>query len=109
MPEAMIRYFGHAAKVACDGNCKKAWGVNTRPREQLSENEFVFLADGELGEAPEDPGTYEGFQGKPKSSEGFPNKWCVRECERCSISRLGESEKPLEIRSYSERVYNIAE
>lgn len=33
MVESMIVYFGQQAKVACDGNCKKAWGMNSRPQK----------------------------------------------------------------------------
>ena len=108
MPEAMIIYFEKPAKVCCDGNCKKAWGRNNRPYIQLSEDEddTVYLADDELGLAPKDPGTYEGGIGKPSSVRQFPTKWCVRECERCGMSRLGEFDKPLEIPNFSVRIYN---
>lgn len=86
MPRELIQYFNHPMVVSCDGNCSKAWGRNTRPKVQLSDtdgDDFAYLADPELGTAPADPGTYEGTHGKPESSADFPNKWCVRECERC--------------------------
>ena len=100
-----ITYFGSDAFVICDRNCGKAWGINSRPRIQLSGNEddFVFLADGELGEAPADPGTHEGLDGKPASPAAFPNKWCVRECERCMMSDSDSATPP----SFESRVYNI--
>jgi len=109
MPEALITYFGQLAKVNCDGNCKKACGLNGRPKVQLSadEDDYAFLADDELGEAPADPGTYEGNDAKPESAAGFPNKWCVRECERCARSKPGECDLPLAIKSFSKRVYNL--
>jgi hypothetical protein len=109
MKEAIITFCSQKAKVACDENCKKAWGHNSRPKVQLSDNEddFAFLADSELGEAPADPGTYEGGHGKPLSSDGFPNKWCVRECERCVMSNPGEYDLPLVLEDFSKRSYNI--
>lgn len=107
--EAIITYFGQKAKVACDRQCSKAWGTNNRPRVQLSdkEDDYASLADGELGDAPVDPGTYEGDQAKPHSPDEFPNKWCVRECERCAMSAPGEWMLPLGLPDYSKRVFNI--
>lgn len=82
---AQITYFGAQVIVACDRNCGKAWGVAERSKSQLSEDEddWEFQTDQELGEAPIDPGTYEGSHAKPTSPDNFPNKWCVRQCERC--------------------------
>jgi hypothetical protein len=109
MPEKLITYVGQTAKVACDGKCEKAWGLNNRPREQLSdvEDDYAFMADRQLGIAPIDPGTSEGNDSKPMSAKEFPNKWCVRECERCSMSQPGESHLPLMVKSFETRVYNI--
>lgn len=108
MNEAKITYFGQPTKVACDRNCKKAWGISQRPKRQLSEDEddVMWLSDGELGKAPVDPGTYEGGYGKPESPDMFPNKWCVRECERCEISEKGKFNEPLELTDWSKPVYN---
>ena len=102
MPEAIITYMSQKAKVACDGNCGKAWGISMRPRVQLSKNvdDFAYLSDGELGIAPANPGTSEGPDVKPANVAEFPNKWCVRQCERCSMSSPGEWGNPLEIRSF---------
>lgn len=107
--EKQITYFGQQAKVACDEKCNKAWGLNNRPFEQLSEDEddIVWLADSELGEAPENPGTYEGGHGKPTDKSQIPNKWCVRECERCTISDPGKFNEPLKLKDFNERRYNI--
>lgn len=109
MPEVMITYMGQPAKVRCDGNCKKAWGRNNRPLDQHSDNpdDFEYLADGELGEAPDDPGIYEGGHAKPGSPAEFPNKWCVRECERCSVSAPGEHDRHLKLNSFDVRKRNM--
>ncbi len=84
--ESTISFFFQKVNVKCDRNCQKAWGNNTRPRDLQDE----FLKDEELGIAPQDPGTYEGDHAKPLSPDDFPNKWCVRECERCGMSDFGE-------------------
>ena len=86
-----IVYFGRPTRVACDRRCTKAWGVGSRPKVRLSDDpdDYVFLADHELGEAPADPGTYEGGEGKPMFPERH-NKWCVRECERSAVGERGE-------------------
>lgn len=94
-----VKFFGNDVVLVCDGNCTKAWGINTRPRRQLSadEDDYEFKADHELARAPIDPGTYEGGHAKPievvKSEQ--MNKWCARECERCSIVDLKTFAQPL--------------
>ena len=83
-----IIYAGHELVLICDGKCNKAWGHNSRPKRQLSDDvdDYEYLSDDELGEAPDDPGTYEGGHGKPTmSAHGYLNKWCCRECERSSM------------------------
>ena len=109
MNDAIITYFGQRARVICDRQCQKAWGIQNRPRVQLSEDEddYAFLADGELGEAPINPGTYEGGIGKPLRPDKFPTKWCVRECERCAMSAPGEYEGDLAPKDFSARLYNM--
>lgn len=80
-----ITYMGVPCAVACDGNCTKAWGRNQRPTIALDPNDgddFAYLADHELGTAPDDPGTDEGGYIKPQTPAQVLNKWCVRECER---------------------------
>lgn len=101
----IIQYCGQPAKINCDRRCNKAWGINSRPKAQLSDDpdDYEFLADSELGEAPVDPGTYEGGQAKPLSPVLFPNRWCIRECERCAISKTGESELRLDLPTFFER------
>lgn len=107
--DAIVTYFGQRMRVGCDRNCAKAWGINNRPKIEFSEDldDYVFLADDELGDAPKDPGTYEGGQGKPSSPDDFPNKWCVRECERCAHSKVGEYEDDLLPIDLSKRHYNM--
>lgn len=109
-PESkLIQYFGQPAKVNCDRNCAKAWGINNRPKVQLSDDpdDYEFLADHELGDAPKDPGTYEGRDAKPLSPDVFPNRWCIRECERCAMSHPEQWDLPLELPSFAERRPNI--
>lgn len=102
-----IRYFDHPCAVGCDARCDKAWGIHARPRiEYDQENDYAFLADGELGIAPVDPGTYEGRDAKPTHPHDRLNRWCVRECERSSIADLGEL---VEVRDFSVRQYNQPE
>ena len=100
-----IIYFGQPCALACDGNCGKAWGINNRPRVQLSTDpdDYAFLADGELGDAPTDPGTYEGRDGKPQGRD-YLNKWCARECERSAIA---DQWQLVELRDFSRRLYNL--
>lgn len=107
--EKQITYFGQPAKVACDEKCNKAWGISSRPKHSLSNNpdNWEWLSDQELGEAPKDPGTREGFDMKPVNKEGIPNKWCVRECERCVISDYGKPNQQLELPDFSKRIKNI--
>jgi hypothetical protein len=85
MIQKNIVMFGATAVVACDANCSKAWGVVHRPRIELDPgdcDDVVFLSDSELGDAPADPGTYEGYDAKPQAAEDRLNKWCSRQCER---------------------------
>lgn len=77
--KAEIVFLGQEVTVTCDRNCKKAWGVSNRPIRA----DGRFLSDKDLKTAPADPGTYEGGDAKPPSPDNFPNRWCVRECERC--------------------------
>ena len=102
---ARVLYFRWCIAI-CDRNCKKAWGICERPRIQLSDDEddVYYKGDDELGEAPDDPGTYEGGHGKPYSPDEFPNKWCVRQCERCSFEDEGE---PIELLDWGSGHYNI--
>jgi hypothetical protein len=82
-----IRFFGASCVLICDGKCKKAWGINHRPRTMLSDDvdDHVYIADSQLGDAPDDPGTYEGGDAKPLFKAARLNKWCARECERGQV------------------------
>ena len=110
--EKVITFCGQRAKVACDGRCDKAWGLHARPRVLLGDgsdpDDFAWLSDDEAGNAPADPGTYEGGHGKPIDATGADhmNKWCVRECERCEMSSPGKWGEPLVLRDFSRRYYN---
>jgi len=137
--EKIIQYFGQNAKVNCDENCKKAFGSNSRPRvynhkklegqvfglngtsiyPTLEENDidvddWAYLSDDELPDAPIDTGFYEGGQSKPVDENGnpvqsqIPNKWCVRECERCNMSRTNQWMNDLPVRKFYKRFFNIA-
>jgi hypothetical protein len=102
-----ILFFGKKVQVGCDETCSKAWGINNRPNIQLDAtdpDDVVFLSDAELGIAPVDPRTYEGGHAKPRPGDTIPNKWCVRECERCHMSKIG---KELILPNFSKRIYNI--
>jgi hypothetical protein len=102
-----IIYFSTPCTLACDANCGKAWGVNNRPQIALDpndEDDIAYLADGELDDAPADPGTYEGGQGKPQTPDQRLNKWCARECERSIMVNAKEGVKALP--DYSKRFYN---
>lgn len=128
--EKKITYCGQPAKVACDENCEKAFGENTRPKiylddptgkiyglngegtlfpddENTDADNWAWLSDDELGIAPDDPGTQEGRDSKPLNKFEIPNKWCVRECERCVMSRPGKINEPLVLPDFSKRLYNI--
>ena len=102
-----ILYFGKYVLLSCDGRCEKAWGISHRPSVALNSNnedDYAWLADGELEEAPDDPGTYEGGQGKPTPDEKLESKWCARECERSTLTNSGEHIEPVDL---SQRFYNI--
>lgn len=123
MIQTDILFCGQQCTLACDGKCNKAWGINNRPElirnvfgdyvEMTPEERFdeaicpnaddtVDLADGELGTAPADPGTYEGDEAKPTNA--IHNKWCARECERSVLVDRGQ---PIELPDYDKRHYNI--
>ena len=102
-----IVYFRHKLILVCDARCDKAWGMHSRPRVELSavnENDWAFLADNELGQAPDDPGTAEGDHRKPQIPSERLNKWCCRECERSLRVKPGED---FELPDFTQRVYNL--
>jgi hypothetical protein len=100
-----IQYSGKRCMVVCDHKCSKAWGINgNRPRINFDDvDDHVWLADNEVDEeAPKNPGTYEGGQGKPFEPT-YHNKWCARQCERSNIVGVGEEIACLD---FSHRIYN---
>lgn len=60
-----------------------------------------------MGEAPADPGTYEGGDAKPTYLGERLNKWCVRECERSQIVKAGEPRAVVEAPDLSRRLFNM--
>lgn len=105
--EKQITYCGEQRIVACDEKCNKAWGINQRPKRSLSKDpdDYEYLSDDELPDAPIHPGTYEGGHAKPVNGVGIPNKWCVRECERCVMV---ESRLKVQLPDFSTCIKNIA-
>lgn len=99
-----IVMFGRPEILVCDANCAKAWGINQRPKEQLSDDpdDSCYLADHEVSDAPVPIGSYEGGQTKPLTPQHM-NKWCSRECERSSTFVPGEALKAID---FSVRVFN---
>ena len=83
----------------------KAWGINIRQKIEFDANnpdDIAYLTDGELGDAPVDPGTYEGNCSKPRSPREM-NKWCARECERSDTAITVDK---IVLPDYSKRVFN---
>lgn len=100
--------FGSPRTIACDAKCDKAWGHNNRPKIDFDDDnpdDYAYLPDQELGTAPADPGTYEGFQAKPTREADRLNKWCFRECERSVSVERGGARSVLP--DFSKRFYNI--
>ena len=69
-------------------------------------DDVAWLADHEIGVAPEDPGTYEGDHGKPQQPEDRLNKWCFRECERSISADAATLITVDSLKDWSRRVYN---
>ena len=104
-----INWFGRSCNVACDGKCDKAWGINNRQQHMLSdhdEDDYEFLADDELGTAPERSPISEGDQNKPLPGQEM-NKWCCRECERGKIFEQREVLADTALPNFDQRVQNI--
>jgi len=110
MIQKEIIYFGKKYILYCDANCKKAWGISNRPKNQLSndEDDYEYLSDDELGKAPVDPGTYEGEFGKPCLKSERLNKWCARECERSDMVEIDKIDS-IKLIDFSKRIKNINE
>ena len=82
-----VMFAGKPTAIVCDGKCEKAWGRTSRPIRAATGFCVTtgYCTDAELGDAPKDPGTYEGGFGKP--TDRIHNKWCARECERAELVR----------------------
>lgn len=101
-----IVMFGHPEICGCDAKCHKAFGINGRPNIRFDPNcddDTAMLADDEVPDAPQFPGTWEGSDGKPIEAEDRLNKWCIRECERSERAKPGEM---LTAPDFSKRSYN---
>lgn len=117
MLEKKILFWGHQRVLVCDGNCAKAWGIQQRPRHNFdpsNPDDYAYLADGEIpGDAPANPGTYEGGDGKPEAEDiarhgaDVMNRWCARQCERSLL--LHREEDRAMLPDFSKRVYNTLE
>lgn len=112
MIQKKVVAYGKEIIIGCDGKCNKAWGINSRPEVNLCEEDSddydedntYTPADQDLPCAPEDPGTYEGGDGKPSFDDDDKlNKWCFRECERSTECNVGEE---LELPDFSRKRYN---
>lgn len=79
----VIPYCGQPVAVGCDGRCDLAVGIDWT----TDDGEYDLLEIKRCGETlislRMNPGTTEGGEAKPASPREFPNKWCVRQCERC--------------------------
>lgn len=101
-----IIFFRQKQIVACDAKCNKAFGAGGRPQVKLSSDpdDFEWLADNELGDAPQITGYTEGGQDKPLKLSEAHNKWCARQCERSVMVSPGE---PIMLPDFSKRIPNI--
>jgi len=100
--DKVITFMQQPMRIACDERCNKAWGRNARPRVEV-DGDLQWMSDDELGTAPVHSGTTEGEDAKPINKAEFGNKWCVRQCERCACSRMGESHLPVEFPDFTKR------
>lgn len=101
------KFFGKPVVLACDGKCQKAFGYTLRPhiRWTADPDDITWLADDEIPfDAPEDPGTAEGGDRKPKTVPDKHNKWCARACERCEM--FGQDEEKITLRGWAKRAHN---
>jgi len=103
-----IIYCGEPCSLVCDGNCGKAWGVDTRPKNQSSADpdDFEYLSDSELGDAPLKSSTYEGGFGKPQPADAEKlTKWCARSCERSTL--VFAKDGVTSLKDFSVRIPNL--
>jgi hypothetical protein len=91
------KFCGTSVILICDAQCNKAWGVNSRP---IDDETNEWIADFEQ-EAPADPGTYEGGSGKPDTPRHNP--WCARECERSLLVSGEMQNKPIDLPKWNAR------
>ena len=103
MTQKKIKYFGEDSRLYCDGKCYKAWGLVSRPRVEVDGKEY-WVSDNEFDYAPDNPGTYEGGDGKPIINTGRDmNKWCARWCERSCIIPITKPIRKSNLINWNER------
>lgn len=106
-----ILFFGNECLLICDGKCHKAFGLNNRPRinyDKDNPDDYAFLPDKGVDEAPDDPGTYEGGHSKPPNPD-YMNKWCARACERGRIVNIPQRNRivSFDLPTFNKLRYNI--
>jgi len=85
----IIQYCGQPMGVGCDGRCDLAIGIDWCLNDGKTPDLLQIKRNGyTLAELRSDPGSSEGDERKMFNDSGFPNKWCVRQCERCK--QIGE-------------------
>lgn len=98
-----IIWFERPAVLACDGRCDKAFGINGRPRTQLTSDpdDYIYRSDDEIGLAPPPGETATLSEGSDMKPSAMPlqdgermNKWCARECERSTLAELPDMVRP---------------
>lgn len=104
MRQKEITFFGRPCCLICDGRCDKAWGTSSRPRVTIN-GLLHWVADNEFDKAPDDPGTYEGRDGKPHvETPSDMNKWCARSCERSRIIDKNEEVHASQLIDFNKRI-----
>lgn len=101
-----IPYTDNDTWISCDGKCDKAFGLAERPisENSLAEGDFEWLADDEVGDAPEvSCHTIDG-ENKPQLITELHNKWCIVHCERSILMTLGQEAT---LPNFDKRVPNI--
>lgn len=73
----IFTHCGQRSLIACDRACGRAWGVESRPKDDSGE---FFLSDAEIAglPLPEIP---------EKTQRGEFNRWCIDSCERSAVVR----------------------
>jgi len=82
--KTVVPFCGKAMGVGCDGQCGLAIGIGWYLEDGETLDVEAIKEEGTtLEHLRKDPLSSEGGERKPASDSEFPNKWCVRQCERC--------------------------